>query len=218
MIETELMHFWASMLLVFSSILPPINPVGSAMFYLSMTNGLSPIAKAKLSRRVAIYCFLVLIVSFYVGNFILKFFGISIDVLRVAGGIVLFSVGWQVLNSPSQEEVDMPIKERSESKLKNMAFYPFTLPLTTGPGSISVAVALGATPARDVGDVLGCITGMILNCLVIWVCYRYSDRVTRSLGVAGADALTRIFSFILICLGVSIFWTGFSGLWLTLPR
>ena len=110
--------------------------------------------------------------------------------LRVAGGIVLFSVGWQVLNSPSQEEVDMPIKERSESKLKNMAFYPFTLPLTTGPGSISVAVALGATPARDVGDVLGCIIGMVLNCLVIWVCYRYSDRVTRSLGVAGADALT----------------------------
>lgn len=92
-----------------------------------------------------------------------------------------------------------------------MAFYPFTLPLTTGPGAISVAVAVGATPVRDVGDVIGCIVGVLLSGFVIWVCYRFCDRINRSVGAAGADALARIFAFILICLGVTIFWTGFQN-------
>ena len=99
-----------------------------------------------------------------------------------------------------------------------MAFYPFTLPITTGPGSISVAVALGATPMHGVAGVAGCLGGIVLNCLVIWFCYSNSDRVTRMLGAVGANALTRIFAFILICIGVSVFWTGFSGLWSSMPH
>ena len=99
-----------------------------------------------------------------------------------------------------------------------MAFYPFTLPITTGPGSISVAVALGATPMHGVAGIAGSLTGIVLNCLVIWFCYSNSDRVTRMLGAVGANALTRIFAFILICIGVSVFWTGFSGLWSSMPH
>lgn len=136
----------------------------------------------------------------------------------MAGGIVLFGAGWQALNAPSQDDSDAPPKPKSARALSSMAFYPFTLPLTTGPGAISVAVAVGATPVRDVGDVIGCIVGVLLSGFVIWVCYRFCDRINRSVGAAGADALARIFAFILICLGVTIFWTGFSELWATLPR
>lgn len=188
------------------------------MFYLSMTNGADHATRTRVAFKCSLYCLLVLLVSFYAGNIILKFFGISLDVLRVAGGIVLFSVGWNVLNSPSQDDTDVPVQPKRTKILEKMAFYPLALPLTTGPGSISVAVALGANPPRGIGDVLGCIAGLVLNCLVVWFCYRNCDRVTRTFGVAGADALTRIFSFILICLGVSVFWNGFSGLWLALPH
>ena len=100
--------------------------------------------------------------------------------------------------------------------LKSMAFYPFTLPLTTGPGGIAVSVALGTSLERDTPHITGVILGTLATVVVIWACYRYSDRVSKAVGAAGADALARIFAFILICLGVAICWQGFSELWLGL--
>ena len=218
MFETEISNAYSTDLFVFVSFFPVLNAIGGAMFFLTLTNGVDSASRAQLANRIAIYSIIVLFVSMYAGNIILNFFGISIATLRVAGGIVLFRAAWQALNAPSQDDSDAPPKPKSARALSSMAFYPFTLPLTTGPGAISVAVAVGATPVRDVGDVIGCIVGVLLSGFVIWVCYRFCDRINRSVGAAGADALARIFAFILICLGVTIFWTGFSELWATLPR
>ena len=218
MFETEISNAYSTALFVFVSFFPVLNAIGGAMFFLTLTNGVDSASRAQLANRIAIYSIIVLFVSMYAGNIILNFFGISIATLRVAGGIVLFGAGWQALNAPSQDDSDAPPKPKSARALSSMAFYPFTLPLTTGPGAISVAVAVGATPVRDVGDVIGCIVGVLLSGFVIWVCCRFCDRINRSVGAAGADALARIFAFILICLGVTIFWTGFSELWATLPR
>lgn len=218
MLDMSFENFYATTLFVFASFVPVLNPFGGAMFFLTLTNGVDPEMRAHMANRIAIYSILVLFVSLYAGNVILNFFGISIGVLRVAGGIVLFSAGWQALNAPANDETETPTKPKSARMLSSMAFYPFTLPLTTGPGAISVAVAFGANPVRDFGDVLGLIVGVMLSGVLIWGCYRYCDRITRSVGTAGADALARIFSFILICLGVAIFWNGFSELYATLPR
>lgn len=218
MLSLELTSLHSSTIFVLASFITVLNPFGGAMFFLTLTNGVDNATRAKMALRIGIYSFLVLIVSLYAGNLILNFFGISIGILRVAGGIVLFSAGWSALNAPPSEETGAPAKPKSATVLSAMSFYPFTLPLTTGPGAISVAVALGANPPRDVGDTIGTVLGVILSCLLVWFCYRFSDRITRAMGVAGADALARIFSFILICLGVAIFWTGFSELWASLPR
>ena len=214
----ETISFYTTLLMVFSSFMPAINPFGGSMLFLSMTNGISHEERAKLARRIAIYSLAVLLVSLYAGNLILNFFGISIDVLRVAGGIVLFSTGWTVLHEGDADGTTVSKDMTVRHVYSEMAFYPFTLPITTGPGSISVAVALGATPMHGVAGVAGCLGGIVLNCLVIWFCYSNSDRVTRMLGAVGANALTRIFAFILICIGVSVFWTGFSGLWSSMPH
>ena len=148
---------------------------------------------------------------------ILGFFGISVGVLRCAGGIVLFAAGWSALNAPSHEASKATAPQNlPRSRLKAMAFFPFTLPLTTGPGAIAVSVALGTSLPFNVANIAGTIIAIIATVIVIWLCYRYSDRVSKAVGAAGADALARIFAFILICLGVSIFWQGFSELWLAL--
>ena len=183
------------------------------MFFLTLTNGVDPHIRGAMANRIGLYSLIVLLVCLFAGNIILNFFGISIGVLRMAGGIVLFSAGWQALNAPAQEEGTPSGQPKSARALSTMAFYPFTLPLTTGPGAISVAVAIGATPYEDVGQLIGTVLGIALSIALVWVCYRYCDRITRAIGVAGSDALARIFSFILICLGVSTFWTGFSELW-----
>ena len=133
--------------------------------------------------------------------------------------LVLFAAGWNALNAPSHDEGSKePPLALPRSRLKAMAFYPFTLPLTTGPGAIAVTVALGTTLPYTASNLGGTILAILATVLVIWICFRYSDRVSRSVGAAGADALARIFAFILICLGVSIFWQGFSELWLQLGQ
>ncbi|HBC69965.1 MAG: NAAT family transporter [Duodenibacillus sp.] len=218
MFETELSSFYAMLLFVFSSLVPVLNPFGGAMFFTTLTNEFDPDTRRNLANRIAIYSTLTLFVCLYAGNIILNFFGISIGILRLAGGIVLFSAGWQALNAPSADEAAVPKRPKSKAAISSMAFYPFTLPLTTGPGSISVAVAIGATPTPDAGALAGTVMGVLGSCLLVWICYRYSDRITRAVGTAGADAIARIFAFILICIGVATFWSGFSELYAALPR
>lgn len=216
MFESELANLYAATIMVFAALVPVLNPFGGAMFFLTLTNGVDPHVRGAMANRVGLYSLIVLLVCLFAGNIILNFFGISIGVLRMAGGIVLFSAGWQALNAPAQDDGAPAGQPKSARGLSTMAFYPFTLPLTTGPGAISVAVALGATPNEDFGQLAGTVIGIALSTLLVWVCYRYCDRITRAVGAAGADALARIFSFILICLGVSTFWTGFTELWLQL--
>ena len=218
MFESEIVSLYAAIIMVFAALVPVLNPFGGAMFFLTLTNGVDSHVRMTMANRIGLYSLIVLLVCLFAGNIILNFFGISIGVLRMAGGIVLFSAGWQALNAPPQDDSLPAEKPKSARLLSTMAFYPFTLPLTTGPGAISVAVALGATPYKDVGQFVGTILGIVLSISLVWICYRYCDRITRAVGAAGADALARIFSFILICLGVSTFWTGFSDLWIHLPK
>ena len=213
MFEAEIANLYTAAIMVFAALVPVLNPFGGAMFFLTLTNGVDPHIRGAMANRIGLYSLIVLLVCLFAGNIILNFFGISIGVLRMAGGIVLFSAGWQALNAPAQEEGTPSGQPKSARALSPMAFYPFTLPLTTGPGAISVAVAIGATPYEDVGQLIGTVLGIALSIALVWVCYRYCDRITRAIGAAGSDALARIFSFILICLGVSTFWTGFSELW-----
>ncbi len=208
--------FISTFVLAFSTLLPVINPFSGAMFFCTMTQNLTPEDRLFVANRIALYSFVILLVCLSVGHVILNFFGISVGALRVAGGLVLFMAGWSALNAPSHDENQKDVPSISRTKLKSMAFYPFTLPLTTGPGGIAVSVALGTSLPRDTAHVAGVLAATVAMVIVIWFCYRYSDRVNQAVGAAGADALARLFAFILICLGVSITWQGFSELWMVL--
>lgn len=217
MVQGELSDLSAMTLFVFSSLVPVLNPFGGAMMFLALTNGVDSQTRNRMANRIGLYSLIMLLVALYAGNVILNFFGISLGVLRVAGGIVLFSAGWQALNAPAADEQAVDVKPKSAIALSTMAFYPFTLPLTTGPGAISVTVAFGANASQTLCHMIGTVIGVALSCALVWLCYRLSDRITRSMGVAGSDAVARIFAFILICLGVATFWAGLSSLIAELP-
>lgn len=188
--------FVSAFVLAFSTFLPVINPFSGAMFFCTLTTSLSDRDRAFVANRIALYCLIILLVCLTCGHLILSFFGISVGVLRMAGGCVLFAAGWTALNAPTQEETTEERPALSRAKLKSMA----------------VSTSL----PRDLGHIAGTFVATVATVAVIWVCYRYSDRLNKAVGVAGADALARIFAFILICLGVAIFWQGFSELWLEL--
>ena len=208
--------FVSAFVYTFTTLVPVINPFSSSMFFVTLTGHLSDSDRAYVAGRIAVFSLIILMVCLFAGHLILGFFGISVGVLRCAGGIVLFAAGWNALNAPAQDGTSDPKVELPRSRLKAMAFYPFTLPLTTGPGAIAVTVALGTSLPYSFANLAGTISAILATVVVIWLCFRYGDRVSRAVGAAGADALARIFAFILLCLGVAIFWQGFSDLWLHL--
>ena len=210
--------FVGAFLYAFTTLLPVINPFSGAMFFVTLTGHLSDADRSYVAGRIALFSLIILMVCLFAGHIILGFFGISVGVLRCAGGLVLCAAGWSALNAPAQDGTPSPQMELPRSRLKAMAFYPLPLPLTTGPGAIAVTVAIGTTLPYNFSNLAGTILAILAVVAVIWLCFRYGDRVSRAVGAAGADALARIFAFILICLGVAVFWQGFTELWLNLGK
>ncbi len=205
-------------LLVLAALFPVVNPPGAALAFLSMTKRASVATRRALARRVAINSFFVMAASLLVGAFVLKIYGISVPVLRVAGGLIVATSGWKLLNEGSTKTLDeTPTPERKAEYL-SQAFYPLTLPLTTGPGTIAVMVSLGLSRAaysdygQDFNFLLSGLLATVVIAAAIYVCFAFSDWLERVLGHAGTDIAVRLSAFILFCLGVQIIWTGVSDL------
>ena len=206
-------------LFVFAALFPVINPPGSGLIFLGVTLHATAEARELIARRIAVYAFVLLLISLFFGAYVLKIFGISIPVLRVAGGCVVAAMGWRLLHSPDSNredvgEADIPLKA-----LEQQAFYPLTMPLTAGPGSIAVTVALGAGGPRMDGSgyffmfSIGAILATACICAAIYACYAYAYRIRRLIGETGIGITLRLSAFILLCIGVQIIWGGIQELW-----
>jgi multiple antibiotic resistance protein len=222
-IYNSLLHFGSVVLLAIGALLPIVDPLGGAPIYLAMTALLTHEERARMAKAVAVNSFLLLIASALIGAYVLDFFGLSIPAVQVAGGIVVCSIGWSLLNSPNSP----PALQRnaatatrppgaSADDLDQRAFYPMTMPLTVGPGSISVALTLGANPAPGFRSLLATslaqAVGILLVAISIYLCYRYADRILQKLGPTGTSVVVRLSAFILLCIGVQICWNGVHGL------
>jgi multiple antibiotic resistance protein len=205
-------------LLVVTALFPIVNPLGSAPFFLSMSRYYSEEQRKMLARRIAMNSIALIIGSYFVGTHILAFFGISIPVVQVGGGLVLASTGWSMLNQRDDDE-DSRNEVHKTTDLHDLfskAFYPLTLPLTVGPGSISVAITLGANePHVDhsiVFSMIGAVIGSVLIALSVYLCYAFADRLAKALGATAMSVITRLSAFLLVCIGVQIVWNGLSAL------
>ncbi|MDR2243978.1 MAG: NAAT family transporter [Burkholderiales bacterium] len=204
-----------NLILVIVALIPIVNPIGAAAVFVSMTRSVTPATRTLLARRVALNAFVLLAISMFVGNYILGFFGLSVAVVQVGGGLIVCSVAWALLKQEPDTPTDPQYVVKPEDGLIK-AFYPLTLPVTVGPGSISVAITLGANHATNVQSLLTAAPSLILGsaavALVIYLCFRYAYRITAALGAIGTIVLLRLFAFILLCIGVQIIWNGLSAL------
>jgi len=207
--------------LIVSALFPIVNPLGGSPIFLSLTRDYSAPERRALARRVALNSFFLLIGSYLIGTYILAFFGISIPVVQVGGGLVVISTGWAMLKQREEaERSDVHRKVRMQDNFPQ-AFYPLTLPLTVGPGSISVAITLGANArqhhAVNLNAVVAALLASVLIALSVYVCYGFADRLARIVGTTGMTVIMRLSSFLLVCIGVQILWNGVSALVSTLP-
>ncbi|HBA60444.1 MAG TPA: hypothetical protein DCZ92_06435 [Elusimicrobia bacterium] len=200
--------------LVFFALFPVLNPPAMSPIFLEMTSSLPDEDRHRLAGLIGRYTFMMLFVVLVAGGWLLKIFGISVPVIRVAGGLLLFNTAWKMLNNEPKfsREEQAELKEKMSSR----AFFPMTMPVTAGPGSIAVTLTLiPAGPLLSSSTWLsffGNSAGIALAALSVFLFYRYSENLLRRLGKAGAQTISKISAFILLAIGVQIIWEGIRGL------
>jgi len=209
--------FFRTIALVLAAMLPIVNPLGSAPIFLSMTPGASSDARATLARRVATNSFLMLTAAMLVGSYVLSFFGLSLPVIKIAGGLLVISTGWHLISADQSPDAELVNKAPAwgAEEIASRSFYPLTFPLTVGPGSISIAITLGAGTQVPGTSPLVAVTGIfvsiILLSLAVYFSYRYASRLLYLLGDTGTVVFLRLSAFILLSIGVQIFCDGIAG-------
>lgn len=270
---------WNYLVLAFSALLPLVNPPASALVFLGLVGVQPPEVYRSLARKIAINTVIFFAVIELIGSAMLAFFGISLPIMQVSGGLVIAAMGWSLLNSKDSESppgqraseirtvqaeaaaarqsatpqpaagesattgqtaaaapaaqpcpeplsadpAEAPLQPASARKLGQKAFYPFTFPVTAGPGSIVVMLTLSAHAAKhsltnNLLAHLGLLLAAVLLSVLVYFAYAYAPRITAAISPATAQGILRVVAFILLCIGVQIAWNGLSGLIATLPH
>lgn len=208
----------------FLALVTVINPLGTGLLLGSMTEGAKSESKKQLAKKIVFNCLLIFLVVLLAGKYILLFFGISLPIIRISGGLLLAYMGWNMLNAndtPKDAEDASAAEDHSTkslSALLNNAFYPYTFPVTCGPGCIAVLFTLSAhhSNSQKIDDLfanlLGTMVGLTGVAVLVYFCYIYSGKLEKTIGASGARALNRMMAFITLCIGVQILWAGIMGL------
>ncbi len=206
----------SAFLIAFPALFSIVNPFGGAIIFHQVTAALTHAERVALARRVAIYSTFVMLVSLWAGSTILSFFGISLNALRIAGGIVVAVRAYEMLSAP-EERADRKAAEAAPARhspedMAGLAFFPLTLPFTTGPGTIAVAVSLGTERPDGWPPMLvffaGASVAVLAMAVLIWVSYTTADRLAAVLGPSGRQVVARIAAFLLLGIGVQIALSG----------
>lgn len=207
--------------LAFSALLPIVNPLGSALIFLGIVGLEPPEVYRALARKIAASTVLFLIVIEFAGSALLAFLNISLPVVQLAGGMVLAAMGWGLLNdrnasTPQSAGAVSPAAE-SIGSLDAKIFYPFTFPVTAGPGTIVVMLTLSAHAARQalptrIAAYVGIILAVLAVTLIVYLSYRYAPTLTRKIAPQTVNGILRVIAFVLLCIGVQIAVNGITAL------
>ncbi len=199
-------------LLALSALFSIVNPPGSALIFSQVTADRFHADRLVLARKVGVYAGVVMLVSLWGGAYVLSFFGITLAALRIAGGLVVGANAWALLTRAEEHEERKEAQASHATEKPDVAFFPLTMPFTTGPGTISVAVALGSNlPSGSRAAllyVLDASAAAVAVALGVWLAYASADRLVDRLGQARARVLNRISAFLLLCIATQIALNG----------
>jgi len=208
----------SAFLLTFAGLFPIVNPIEGAPFFLGLTAHLGSDERRVLARKTAINGFALLLGSMALGPYLLEVFGLELPVVRIAGGLVVAALGWKLLSQEQwSDHVGAGLSTAPARKVGS--FYPLTMPLTVGPGSMSVAITIGSRKPAGIPKLselaehaTGALLGMVAIAISIYLAYRFAGTIGRLLGESGLEVLVLLSAFILMCIGIEIIWNGFSAL------
>jgi multiple antibiotic resistance protein len=202
----------------FLALITVINPIGTGFTLNAMTEGISVEARKALARRITVNSIAIFFAVLVFGKYLLLFFGLSLPIIRVGGGLLLAAMGWSMLQSNQSADDHSHSLELGSHDFSDKTFYPFTFPVTVGPGCIAVTLTLGANHttstslASEIVNLGGSFIGLIGTAIVCYFCYVYTVAIEKRVGRSGAQALNRLMAFVTLCIGLDILWTGIQGL------
>lgn len=200
--------------LAFSALLPLINPVGSGLVFFGMVGPAPPEVYRRLAWKIAFSTIVFLLIVDLSGAALLTFFSISLPVVQVAGGLVVVAIGWKLLNEERAETREHMVSPNFDPRsLDEKVFYPFSFPITAGPGTLAVTITLSAhaTQKTLLDTTLahaGILAAIILNCVGVFFSYAYAPRLTARISRQTIHGILRVIAFILLCIGAQIAWNG----------
>ena len=218
--ETVIVPFLKTLILVPMTLLPIINPLSTAPVFAATVGRNRDLAK-RLARQVAINSWFIIVATMLIGTYVLALFGISLPVVRLGGGLLVATAGWRMLNRTDDDDVHAAAVESaasmSNSEVIRRSLFPITFPLTTGPGTIAASIALGAnnpiaTSAQYLGGAAGAAAGAAVVSLGLYFLFKNSATVLGWLGEVGTLVMIRLMAFILLCVGIQIMWNGWAEL------
>jgi len=225
MISLLFLDFSRSFLFALATLLPILNPPAVAPIYLTLTQGAGHAARARLARKVSINIAIMLACALVAGNMVLAFFGISLPVIRVGGGLLVVATAWGLINAsdPDTRHAQDMAEAYSYDQIRSKAFYPLTFPMIAGPGSLSAAITVGATMQDDTTlraafKLAGSLGGLAVATIAVYFVLRFASEVIGRLGPNGTAVVMRLSAFLLLCLGVQIIWDGVHDLIMNLVQ
>jgi multiple antibiotic resistance protein len=201
-------------LLALSALFSIVNPLGSAFIVSTVTAGRAAGERVQLASKIALYSAIVMLVALWGGAYVLSFFGISLSALRIAGGVVVAINAWSLLQAPETTEARKQRQASEAESIDAVAFFPLTIPFTTGPGTIAVAITLGSNRPyageAALSFLLGASAAALTVAGIVWVTYAFADRMEAMLGRSKAQVVSRLAAFLLLCVGTQIALSGVS--------
>jgi multiple antibiotic resistance protein len=191
-----------------AALIPIVNPFSTSSIFLSLTFLDSDHWRSKQALKGVFYMFLILVSFLLFGSFIINFFGISLPGMRIAGGILLSRMAFNMLYT--DEDLDSEDIKKHRLK-KDIAFFPLAIPSLAGPGSIALVISIG-TFATGKLDYLAIISGILLLSVVTYLTLRSATYFKKYFGEAGLKVMTKIMGFIIFCIGVQFVITGVTDL------
>lgn len=195
------------------TLLPIINPVGTAVLLLGIGAHLDPVSRERQTRKACVYACGILIAFLLLGTLIMQVFGISIPGLRIAGGLVIAFLGFRMLFPDAVP--DMSPEALAEARTKaDISFSPLAMPSLSGPGSIATVISMSSTirheeqGVRVIVEHVGVVIGIAVAALVCYFVLRAAEQLSRKLGSVGIGAIARIMGFLMICIGVQFIING----------
>jgi len=202
--------FGDAVALTIGTLLPVMNPFSTLPLLLSLTTGMSDRRRNREVLKACLYSLALLVGFLFLGAAIIDFFGISVPGIRVAGGLIISAIGFKMLFPSPSVAMD-----GEKPRDRDIAFTPLAMPSLAGPGSLSVVIAAASqieryNPANHRPIYLGVTAGLLIVVLIAFLVLRAASPLARLLGPAGIDAMTRIFGFLLIAIGMQFLLTGIS--------
>lgn len=189
-------------IVLFGALFSVLNPIGTVPIFVSLTQDYTKKERLNLSFRTAINVFIILIISFFIGQYVLSFFGITISALRIAGGIIIATSGFSLLNGNFTKNRGINKKVEEDINTRNaIALTPLAMPMLAGPGSISLLIAFYQEHNSTQEIIVSSLSIFIVS-VVIFFILRSADYLARILGASGIVAVSRIIGFLTISIGI----------------